>query len=158
MKLLLIVLLFPVTGMGQGVSGGIGGPELWPGTKSCQHIYVAVEETELQPTEKLTKVDSFANYSGKLIVCVKCHHLKKQVIGYGRIGGTGGYVQFADHGSGWLRLSSTSRFRTTADLISVPVRDFNCITGVDKDGCTIYGSPENPQTNHKYNCPNRPKK
>jgi hypothetical protein len=33
-----------------------------------------------------------------------------------------------------------------------------CITGVDADGCTVYGTIDHPLTNHRDDCPNKPRK
>jgi hypothetical protein len=93
MKILLIALLFPVIGMGQGFGTGTNAykhpSELVPITKNdtvrCKHIYVAVEYDTIFPPTLASGGTTFAFYEpqhGKDIVCVKCHLQKAQIIDY----------------------------------------------------------------------------
>lgn len=55
--------------------------------KVCQHIYVAVEQPEVNGgTFSVLSIGKFGKHEGKEIVCIKCHHLRKQIVDYGQAG------------------------------------------------------------------------
>lgn len=54
--------------------------------KECKHIYVAIKESQEPPLVEAVDSNSilvdFAHY-GEYVVCVKCLHQKRQIVGYG---------------------------------------------------------------------------
>lgn len=56
-------------------------------TLKCKHIYVAVEQPEINgETGAVLSLGRFGKHEGRDIVCVKCHHLRKQIVNYGEGG------------------------------------------------------------------------
>lgn len=53
----------------------------------CKHIYVAVEQPEVSgETGAVLSLGRFGKHEGRDIVCVKCLHLRKQIVNYGEGG------------------------------------------------------------------------
>lgn len=57
-------------------------------TSKCKHIYIAVEQPEVKASFSFFTVDTVVyppsgKRDGKELVCVKCFHLRKQIIDYG---------------------------------------------------------------------------
>lgn len=54
--------------------------------KECKHIYVVIEESHgpLPEADTTSKLFSVTHY-GEYLVCVKCQHQKRQLIGYGSL-------------------------------------------------------------------------
>lgn len=57
--------------------------------KVCQHIYVAVEQPEVNGGFSTLSIGHFGKHEGKEIVCIKCHHVRKQIVDYGQAGQLG---------------------------------------------------------------------
>lgn len=56
-------------------------------TLKCKHIYVAVEQPEVSgETGAVLSLGRFGKHEGRDIVCVKCLHVRKQIVSYGEGG------------------------------------------------------------------------